>query len=141
MIPADGVDCCCLSKVQTQKQMLQISPGIMEFISPNYHLIRTMTLFLFICKELEKCVLSCILEELKEKLEKGGFEIESISETYGYLETVSNNLSYLITKANQENEMLYALAFPLLNMTAWLGRNQQPKGKGAGVLALARRPS
>ena len=81
------------------------------------------------------------LEELKEKLEKGGFEIESISETYGYLETVSNNLSYLITKANQENEMLYALAFPLLNMTAWLGRNQQPKGKGAGVLALARRPS
>ena len=47
--------------------MLQISPGIMEFISPNYHLIRTMTLFLFICKKLEKCVLSCIQEELKER--------------------------------------------------------------------------
>ena len=39
----------------------------MEFISPNYYLIRKMTLLLFVCKKLEKCVLSCIQEELKEK--------------------------------------------------------------------------
>ena len=48
MIPADGVDCCCLSKVKTLKQMLQISPGIMEFISPNYHLIKNNDIA-FIC--------------------------------------------------------------------------------------------
>ena len=47
--------------------MLQISPGIMEIINRNYHLLRTMTLLLFVCKKLEKCVLSCIHEELKEK--------------------------------------------------------------------------
>ena len=61
MIPTDGVDCYCL------KHILQISPGIMEFISPNYYLIRTMTLLLFVFKKLEKCVISSIQEELKEK--------------------------------------------------------------------------
>lgn len=76
-------------------------------------------------------------EEITERIEQAGFEIEWIKPTYGYLETVTNNLSYLITGARQKNAMAYALAFPLLNAVAWLGRNQDPGTRGAGFLVRA----
>lgn len=77
------------------------------------------------------------LEELGEKMRQAGFSVKEVKPTYGYLETVSNNLSYLITGASQKNALFYALAFPLLNLVAWFGRNQDPKSRGAGVLAHA----
>jgi SAM-dependent methyltransferase len=80
-------------------------------------------------------------EQLKNLLEKGGLKVESVEMTYGYLETVTNNISYLITGASMKNKHVYALAFPFLNITASLGQNQDPKGRGAGVLAVATKPA
>jgi hypothetical protein len=37
--------------------------------------------------------------------------------------------------------MAYALAFPFLNLMAWLGRKQDPGERGAGYLAEARKPA
>ncbi|MCB0403608.1 MAG: class I SAM-dependent methyltransferase [Bdellovibrionales bacterium] len=80
-------------------------------------------------------------DDISRKLQVAGFKLDSVSQTYGYLETVSNNLSYLITGAAQKNKFLYALAFPILNFIAWLGRRQDPAGRGAGVLSLCTNPS
>jgi SAM-dependent methyltransferase len=77
--------------------------------------------------------------EFKEKILSAGFKISTLKPTYGYLETISNNISYLITGASQKNAAIYAVIFPLLNFIAWLGRRQDPKDRGAGVLALARK--
>jgi SAM-dependent methyltransferase len=79
-------------------------------------------------------------DELARKLGDAGFAVESVAHTYGYLETVTNNFSYLITGAEQRNKGIYALAFPVLNAVAWLGRNQDPGEKGAGIIARATRP-
>lgn len=79
-----------------------------------------------------------IREELCEKIERTGFNIESSYYTFGWLETIANNLSYLITKAEAKNKIIYALIFPLLNGIAWLGRYAKPE-KGAGILILAKR--
>lgn len=81
------------------------------------------------------------LEELREKVTAAGFVEASVRGTFGYLETVANNLSYLITGASQKNASLYALAFPFLNLLAWLGKGQKPGGQGAGVLVVARKPA
>lgn len=78
-------------------------------------------------------------EEFEEKLRGVGFKIIWVKETYGYLETITNNISYKITGAEKRNVLLYALIFPILNLFAWLGRHQSPKGRGAGWLALAER--
>ena len=78
------------------------------------------------------------VEQLHDKLDKAGFEIREIRYTYGWLETVTNNISYWITRAEMKNKMLYALVFPLLNLLSYLGRNSRPT-KGAGVLAVATR--
>jgi len=77
------------------------------------------------------------LQELETRMREAGFNVKEIKPTYGYLETVSNNISYLITGASQKNALLYAFAFPVLNAMAWFGRKQNPKSRGAGVLAHA----
>lgn len=77
------------------------------------------------------------LEELADKLKTAGFTVKKIGHTYGYLETVTNNISYLITGAAEKNKLVYAFTFPILNSIAWLGRNQDPKDRGAGILAIA----
>jgi SAM-dependent methyltransferase len=78
-------------------------------------------------------------EELVAKLEEAGFEVISHSYTYGALETFTNNLSYLITSADQRNKAVYAAVFPVLLAVSYLGRWSRPSW-GAGVLAVARRP-
>ncbi|MBI4405590.1 MAG: class I SAM-dependent methyltransferase [Deltaproteobacteria bacterium] len=77
------------------------------------------------------------IEQLKKLIEEAGLHIKSINPTYGYLETVSNNISYLITGARQRNALLYAFAFPMLNAMAWMGRNAKPGVRGAGILTIA----
>ena len=76
--------------------------------------------------------------ELMDKLKATGFVIERASYTYGLLENLTNNISYLITRAERRNKHLYALLFPLLDSIAFLGRNSRPK-MGAGILAIARK--
>lgn len=78
------------------------------------------------------------LEEIREKVARVGFKIETAYYTYGWLETVTNNISYLITSARMKNKRLYALVFPFLSVISWFGRNSRPK-KGAGCLVVARK--
>jgi len=80
-------------------------------------------------------------EELQQKLQKAGFVLDWMKPTYGYLETLSNNISYLITGADQKHVAVYALVFPILNFLAWLGRHQDPGPQGAGLLARAVKPA
>jgi SAM-dependent methyltransferase len=77
--------------------------------------------------------------ELVERLEKAGFEVGEQHATYGALETFTNNISYLITGADQRRKGLYAAVFPLLLAVSWFGKFSHPSW-GAGVLAVAHRP-
>ena len=76
--------------------------------------------------------------EIVEKVRAAGFEVDTAFYTFGWLETVANNFSYLITRAEAKNKFIYALVFPVLNIMAWLGVNAKPE-KGAGVLVLAKK--
>jgi SAM-dependent methyltransferase len=77
--------------------------------------------------------------ELGEKMRLAGFDVIDQRYTYGPLETFTNNLSYLITGADQRNKGLYAVAFPALLGVSYLGKFSNPSW-GAGVLIAARRP-
>ena len=77
-------------------------------------------------------------EELVGKLRDAGFEVARYHYTYGLLETVTNNVSYLISGADQRNKAVYAAVFPLLLGLSWFGQFSRPRS-GAGVLAMARR--
>jgi 2-polyprenyl-3-methyl-5-hydroxy-6-metoxy-1,4-benzoquinol methylase len=76
------------------------------------------------------------LEQITEKIKSAGFNIADAYYTYGWIETVTNNISFAITKAEMYNKELYALVFPFLNVLSWFGKNSRPK-KGAGVLVRA----
>jgi SAM-dependent methyltransferase len=78
--------------------------------------------------------------ELADKLRRAGFDVVDQRYTYGPLETLTNNLSYLISGADQRNKCLYAIAFPALLGLSYLGKFSNPSW-GAGVLIKARRPS
>ena len=78
-------------------------------------------------------------DELTSKLSDAGFEVMSHRYTYGMLETFTNNISYLITGADQRRKLPYAAVFPLLLAVSYLGKFSRPSW-GAGVLAVARRP-
>jgi hypothetical protein len=60
--------------------------------------------------------------------------------TYGIIETFTNNVSYLVTGADQRRKAMYAVVFPFLLALSYLGRHARPTN-GAGVLAVARRPA
>jgi SAM-dependent methyltransferase len=79
-------------------------------------------------------------EEIADRLRQAGFVVEDQHYTYGALETLTNNVSYLISGADQRNKALYALVFPVLLAASWFGRFSRPSW-GAGVLAVARRPT
>jgi len=80
-----------------------------------------------------------LMESIRDKTARAGFVMEDARYTYGWLETISNNISYCITGAAKKNRYAYALAFPLLNVVAWLGRKSKPAW-GAGVVLSARKP-
>lgn len=79
-------------------------------------------------------------EELHGKLTDTGFEIAAGGFTYGFWETLANNISYMITRAQMKNKKLYALAFPFLQLMSCLGARARPAKLGAGVYAVARKP-
>lgn len=80
------------------------------------------------------------LAEIRLMVESAGLKVKNGYYTFGWLETVANNISYLITKAEAKNKTMYAVVFPILNIVAWLGRNSFPE-KGAGVLVVAEKKS
>ena len=78
-------------------------------------------------------------EQLVARLQDAGFQVSTYQYTYGMLETFTNNISYLITGADQRRKLAYAVVFPVLLGVSYLGKFSRPRW-GAGVLAVARRP-
>ena len=78
------------------------------------------------------------LDQIINKVELEGLKILSSQYTFGFLENITNNISYFITKAEAKNKMLYALIFPMLNLVSWLGSKGKPS-KGAGILIVAKK--
>ncbi|MBF0225841.1 MAG: class I SAM-dependent methyltransferase [Desulfobacterales bacterium] len=79
------------------------------------------------------------LSEIRNKSENAGFTIKQIGFTYGFWETLANNLSYMITRARMENKMLYACAFPFLNLLSLIGSKSRPKKIGAGIYIIGQK--
>jgi SAM-dependent methyltransferase len=79
------------------------------------------------------------LEQIVSVIGSGGLMVEEAFYTYGYLETVTNNISYKITGARKRNKHIYAFIFPFLLFISWLGHWSKPKW-GAGVAVVARKP-
>jgi hypothetical protein len=76
-------------------------------------------------------------EDIQEKARQAGFSVRESGFTYGFWETLANNISYKITRARMENKILYALAFPVLNVISLIGAKARPKKLGAGIFVVA----
>ena len=79
------------------------------------------------------------IQGLSQMLEETGFEIEDAFYSYTWLETLANDISYLITGGREKRKALYALAFPALMVIALLGRVSKSR-EGSGVVVLAKKP-
>lgn len=77
------------------------------------------------------------LSEIENKLKKTGFTIHRTGYTYGFFETLANNISYMITGAKKQNKLFYAFAFPVLNLISLFGSKARPKNLGAGIFSIA----
>jgi SAM-dependent methyltransferase len=77
------------------------------------------------------------LEGIRERIEKAGYVLCAIGYTYGFWETLANNVSYMITRAKMQNKGLYAMAFPVLYLISLLGYRARPRELGAGIFAVA----
>lgn len=75
--------------------------------------------------------------EIEAKVKQAGFFIRESGFTYGFWETLANNLSYMITHARKQNKVLYALAFPFLHLISLIGYRARPASLGAGVFVVA----
>jgi SAM-dependent methyltransferase len=80
-----------------------------------------------------------LLTELREKVEQAGFMVQEIGYTYGSLETLSNDISYLVTRAREKRKVLYSVLFPWLLIVAKAGNFTRPK-YGSGVYLVASKP-
>ena len=78
------------------------------------------------------------MEEITGKIEDAGFTIVENYYTYGWIETMTNNISYLITGASMKRKHLYALVFPALLIISRFGKNSRPE-RGAGIFVKARK--
>lgn len=81
------------------------------------------------------------LDEIARKTSNAGFSVEECRLTYGFLESLANNMSYMITRARKRNKALYAVAFPFLNALGWLGRHTVPSRIGAGIVVIGTKPT
>jgi len=75
--------------------------------------------------------------EIQKKVRQAGFTIIDTGFTYGFWETLANNISYMITRARMQNKILYSFAFPLLYLISWFGPRARPKDLGAGIFIVA----
>jgi SAM-dependent methyltransferase len=79
------------------------------------------------------------IEEIQEKVSEIGFSICESGYTYGFWETLANNISYMITRARMQNKAIYSIAFPFLSLISWFGARARPKRLGAGIYVIAER--
>lgn len=78
------------------------------------------------------------MEGLRGMLEKSGFRVEDAFYNYNNVETLVNDISYLVTGGRERNKALYALVFPWLLLGSWLAGTRRPS-RGSGLIYLARR--
>lgn len=81
------------------------------------------------------------MEGLRALVTAPGLEVVSSSYSYGWFETLANDVSYLITRGRERNRMLYALMLPGLIALSQAGRPfRRPLRDGSGIVLLARKP-
>lgn len=73
-----------------------------------------------------------LLGEIEGLLGNAGFKVLEKGYTYSSLETIANDLSYMITQGRERHKIFYALCFPGLLCLAWMGRFVTPR-IGSGV--------
>ena len=76
-------------------------------------------------------------DELMRLLTRGGLHVKTCVYNYNTMETLTNDISKLITGARERNKGLYALAFPLLLFISFLGSFYRSQKSGSGLVALA----
>lgn len=74
--------------------------------------------------------------DIEEMVKGSGFSIRQSGYTYGFWETLANNISYMVTHARMEHKVLYALLFPFLNGMSLLGSRARPSDLGAGIFVV-----
>jgi SAM-dependent methyltransferase len=79
-------------------------------------------------------------DELAALLRGAGLEVLETAYSYNSVETLANDLSFLVTGGRERRKALYAAVFPGLLALSQLGRLAPPRRIGSGVLAVARRP-
>jgi SAM-dependent methyltransferase len=77
---------------------------------------------------------------LEALLRGAGLEVVEMRYTYNSMETLANDLSFLVTGGRERRKALYGAVFPLLIALSQLGRLAPARRIGSGVLAVARRP-
>jgi SAM-dependent methyltransferase len=80
-------------------------------------------------------------DSLTSLLAHGGFQNIRVVYNYNSIETLANDLSFLITGGHERRRRLYALCFPLLMGLASLGALYRPTTDGTGLIALACKPN
>jgi SAM-dependent methyltransferase len=78
-------------------------------------------------------------EHILRKIAQAGYIVAESGFTYGFWETLANNMSYFITRARRQNKTAYAFLFPFLYLLSWLGPRARPKDLGAGIYVVARK--
>lgn len=76
-------------------------------------------------------------EELTSLLTEGGLRVKTCIYNYNTIETLTNDISKMITGAKEQNKGLYALAFPLLLFFSYVGSFHRSQRDGSGLVALA----
>jgi SAM-dependent methyltransferase len=79
-----------------------------------------------------------LLEEVEALLTKANLSIQEKGYTYSSLETLANDLSYVITEGREKRKLIYSIAFPLLLFIAWLGKFTKPS-YGSGVFIVGKK--
>jgi SAM-dependent methyltransferase len=78
------------------------------------------------------------LDALCDMVIGAGFSIDQAFYSYGWVETLANDISYLITGGREKRKRLYGSLFPFLLLLSLLGRFSRPR-EGSGVVVLARK--
>jgi SAM-dependent methyltransferase len=76
-------------------------------------------------------------DDLTRLLARGGFHVKTCIYNYNTMETLTNDISKLITGARERNKGFYALVFPLLLFFSFLGSFYRSQRNGSGLVALA----
>ncbi len=76
---------------------------------------------------------------LTRLLVDAGFQVLRVEYNYNSIETLANDIGFLITGGHERNKTLYAVCFPFLLALASIGGLYRAQKDGSGLVALARK--